>query len=76
MKAVLRGLPQIPSTDEVRHNVVGVRFEIISVARIHMKIEGNKIDTPLNLIQLLKAAENRKIQNLTKLRHMLIKVKP
>lgn len=40
LTVVLRGFPQILSTDEIKNNLMEVGVEVISIARIHKKIEG------------------------------------
>lgn len=52
LRAVLRGIPQIPFTGEVRRNLKDMRFDVISIARMYKKVIGSRIDMPLILVQL------------------------
>lgn len=74
LRAVLRGIPQILSTDEIHQNLVDEGFDVISVARMHKKVQGTRTDLPLILVQMKKTDTNRRIFTLTKLGHILVKV--
>lgn len=71
---MLRGIPQILTTDEIKQNFADVEFELISGARMHKKIRGTGTNLSLILVQLANTYKNRNILNLTNLGHLLIKV--
>lgn len=53
-----------------------VGFEVISVARMHKKINGTRIEMPLILEQPVTLVQNRNMFHLRKLGNMFIKVDP
>lgn len=46
LRAVLSCIPQIIRTDEVKHSLIEVRFDVILVSRLHKKIKVARIDMP------------------------------
>lgn len=54
---MLRHIPQILSTEKIQHNLIEVGFDVITVSRIHKKIEGATFDIPLILMQLAQKWE-------------------
>lgn len=59
LSVVLRGIHKILATDEVRHNLMYVEFEVISVARMHHSIEVTTADMTTILVQLVYSAQKR-----------------
>lgn len=62
-----RGIPQIFSTYEIKHNLLIVWFEVIFAALMHKKIQGTRTDLLLILTQFVNTVQNRNIFNLTNL---------
>lgn len=72
----IHGIHQIPSTNEIIHNLKEEGFDVIIVCRVHKKMEIIMIDMALILVQLASTEQNRNTINLTKLSHMLIRTEP
>lgn len=58
LTAVLWDVSQIIWTNEVKHNLMDVKFDVIALSRMHRKTEKVKIGMPLILVQLSNTTQN------------------
>lgn len=56
---ILRTVPEILSTDEIDHNLLVVVFQLITVSRMHEKIERTRVDLPVIHVQLVNPCNKK-----------------
>lgn len=76
LKIVIRGIPECINIEEIKEELVAMKFNIIKISRMNRKIDNGKIPLPMIFAELPLTMESKDIFNVTHINYLKVIIEP